>query len=119
MSVLYQQGVAIPNECNGDFATVGVVRKRLLEDVHNLFPAIDFTFCNPTCTVYGRFAIAILFSVSESRLQPLARALPRSVQVAFYGREAALRLAGPGTQEGVGRRRDRRVLPTTYFGELV
>jgi hypothetical protein len=30
---------------------------------HNLFPAVDFTFCNPTCTVYGRFAIAILFSM--------------------------------------------------------
>ncbi len=34
-------------------------------------------------------------------------------------REATLRLAGPGNQEGVGRLRDRRVLPTTYFGELV
>ena len=37
----------------------------------------------------------------------------------LYGPEAALRLAGPGNQEGVGRQRDRRVLPTTNFGELV
>ena len=44
--------------------------------------------------------------------------LPWSVQLAFYGQEAALRLAGPRNREGVRWLRDRRVLATTPFGEL-